>query len=53
VGRRIVAEVIIGLMVGDRHSFLHQPAWQPIPAFTRKGTFGIAELIRRATGVSA
>lgn len=49
VGGRIVAEVFVGLMLGDTHSFLRQdPLFQPTPAFTRNGLFGIAELIAQA-----
>jgi hypothetical protein len=53
VGGRIVAEVFIGLLLGDSHSFLRQsPEWKPNPAFTRKdGTFGMAELIKQAIKV--
>jgi hypothetical protein len=44
VGGRIVAETIIGLMLGDSHSFLAQdPAWTPA-----KKQFGMADLIRMA-----
>jgi len=56
VGGRIVTEVLVGLMLGDRFSFLSQwPGWTPfskkIPSadapFARRlrGRFGIAELI--------
>jgi len=49
VGGRIVGEVFVGLLLGDRHSFLHQaPLWQPITEFTRQGQFGMAELIAQA-----
>jgi hypothetical protein len=49
VGGRIVAEVFIGLLLGDHSSFLSQyPSWRPIRAFTNRGTFGMAELIRQA-----
>jgi hypothetical protein len=49
VGGRIVAEVFIGLLLGDRHSFLNQdPYFQPLPEFTVNGKFGIAELIAQA-----
>jgi hypothetical protein len=50
VGGRIVAEVFIGLLSGDQHSFLSQDrTWGPIPEFTEGGTFGMAQLIRKAT----
>jgi hypothetical protein len=50
VGGRIVGEVFIGLLLGDKHSFLHQaPCWTPIKEFTRDdGTFGMAELLKQA-----
>lgn len=49
VGGRIVGEVFVGLLLGDRHSFLNQdPGWHPIPEFTRNGKFGMAELIAQA-----
>jgi len=48
VGGRIVASVFIGLLVGDNLSFLHQPGWRPIQAFTVGGKFGIVELIKQA-----
>jgi len=48
VGGRIVASVFIGLLVGDNFSFLHQPSWRPIQAFTVGGKFGIVELIKQA-----
>jgi hypothetical protein len=49
VGGRIVAEVFIGLLLGDSHSFLSQaPGWKPEPTFMTNGKFGIAELIKAA-----
>lgn len=48
VGGRIVASVFIGLLVGDRFSFLHQPGWRPLQALTFGGKFGIVELIKQA-----
>ncbi len=49
VGGRIVAEVFIGLLLGDSHSFLSQwPSWKPEPSFLSKGKFGMAELIKQA-----
>jgi hypothetical protein len=45
VGGRIVAEVLIGLMLGDRHSFLSQwPTWTPWFA-NGNGQFGMPELL--------
>jgi hypothetical protein len=47
VGGRIVAEVLIGLLLGDPHSFLSQwPTWKPW--FAEKGLFGIPQLIKAA-----
>jgi hypothetical protein len=47
VGARIVAEVIIGLLEGDRHSFVTQePHWKP--EYASNGTFRMTELIRMA-----
>lgn len=53
VGGRIVAEVFIGLLLGDSHSFLNQdPFWTPNPAFLNKDKkFGFAELIKQAIKV--
>ena len=49
VGGKIVAEVLVGLLLGDRHSFLVQnPEWRPFEDFTHNGHFGMAELIARA-----
>ncbi|MES1224162.1 MAG: heme peroxidase family protein [Bacteroidota bacterium] len=49
VGGRIVGEVFVGLMLGDKHSFLNQdPLWQPLDSFKKNGKFGIAELISQA-----
>ena len=53
VGGRIVAEVFIGLMLGDHHSYLHlDPAWRPFPEFEKEGRFGMAELIAQALQAS-
>jgi len=47
VGGRIVGEVIVGLMVGDKLSFLHQPGWAPFTEFGAQ-SFNIVELVRQA-----
>lgn len=54
VGGRIVAEVFIGLLLGDGHSFLRQaPGWTPEKSFLNKdGKFGMAELIKQAIKAS-
>ena len=50
VGGRIVAEVFIGLLLGDSHSYLSQyPNWKPNKNFlNKKKDFGIRELIDQA-----
>ena len=51
VGARIVTEVLVGLLLGDSHSFLSQwPNWKPW-YMNDKGDFGMPELIK-ATGLS-
>ena len=49
VGGRIVAEVLVGLLDGDRQSYLHQkPGWTPtLPAAT-EGDFTMPDLVRFA-----
>ena len=50
VGGRIVAEVIVGLMAADTHSYLRQnPNFQPFEDFrSSSGNFAIADLLRQA-----
>ena len=49
VGGRIVGEVLVGLMLGDKHSYLTQePEWTPFNSLLKKGKFGITELISAA-----
>ena len=51
VGGRLVAEVFASLLRGDHTSYLYaEPTFTPIPDFTHKGTFGLAELINVALG---
>ena len=51
VGGRLVAEVFASLLRGDRTSYLYaEPAFTPIPDFTRNGTFGLVQLINVALG---
>ncbi len=54
VGGRIVAEVFIGILLGDQHSFLSQsPNWHPESSFCAKdGSFGMLELIQQAIKAS-
>lgn len=48
VGGRIVAEVLIGLLEGDRMSYLRQnPKWEP-DLGPKPGKFGMADLLRFA-----
>jgi hypothetical protein len=49
VGGRIVAEVLVGLLLGDRHSFLTMnPDWRPFQEFTRHAHFEMGDFIARA-----
>lgn len=49
VGSRIIADVFAALLIGDGTSYLYAgDPFTPIPAFTRDGTFGLAELINAA-----
>jgi hypothetical protein len=49
VGGRIVAEVLIGLLVGDPLSFLNvQPNWKPTLPSAAEGTFTLSDLINVA-----
>ena len=51
VGGRIVAEVFIGLMLGDQYSFLSQePSWQPFAEFQNNNKFTMADLIKTVIG---
>jgi hypothetical protein len=52
VGGRIVAEVIVGLVQGDRQSYLRQdPEWTP--TYGSGGDFTVADLLRAAGVVAA
>jgi hypothetical protein len=49
VGGRIVAEVLAGLLEGDRSSYLHRdPPWQP--ELGTDGEFTMADLVKTAQG---
>ena len=51
VGGRIVAEVIIGLIKGDRQSYLRQdPDWTPM--YGQDGTFATVDLLKAADVVA-
>jgi len=44
-----VAEVLVGLLPGDRHSFLAMnPEWRPFQEFMRHGHFAMGDFIARA-----
>lgn len=54
VGGRIVVEVFIGVLEGDRHSYLRQdPEWTPSLPAAASGTFGMTDLLRFAGVVTA
>jgi hypothetical protein len=49
VGGRIVAEILLGLLAGDPHSYLsEQPNFTPGHALAPNGVFGMPELLRFA-----
>jgi hypothetical protein len=49
VGGRIVTEVFVGLLYGDKHSFLYQePTWEPFLEFKRGGKFKMKDLLAEA-----
>jgi hypothetical protein len=52
VGARLVAEVFVGLVQGDKDSFLSQPNWKPtLPAKT-PGTFFMTDLLQFVGDIS-
>jgi hypothetical protein len=51
VGGRIVAEVLLGLLAGDQHSYLsEQPGFTPAHFLAPNGVFSMPELLRFAFG---
>jgi hypothetical protein len=49
VGGRIVTEVFIGVLQGDRHSYLRQdPEWTPLLPAATPGTFAMTDLLKFA-----
>jgi Animal haem peroxidase len=49
VGGRIVAETLIGLLLGDSHSFVNQdPLWKPSIPMAKPDTFTMGDFIRYA-----
>jgi hypothetical protein len=54
VGGRIVAEVIVGVLEGDRHSYLRQdPEWAPSLPAAAQGEFLTTDLLKFAGVVTA
>ena len=51
VGARIVAEVLLGLLAGDKLSYINvEPGWQPAPPIAPEpGRFELGDLVRYAT----
>ncbi len=49
VGGRIIAETFVVMPLDDPSLFVNEePTFRPIPALTRGGTFGFAELVNAA-----
>ena len=54
VGGRIVTEVFIGVLEGDRHSYLRQdPEWTPLLPAATPGTFAMTDLLNFAGVLTA
>jgi hypothetical protein len=54
VGGRIVAEVLVGLLEADRHSYLNaEMPWSPELPLDAHGKFTMAQLVKFATGAPA
>ena len=52
VGGRIVAETLIGLLLGDSHSFLNQdPLWKPMIPTAKPDSFTMGDFIKYALKV--
>ena len=52
VGARIVAEVFVGLVQGDRDSFMSDPSWTPTLPSAVPGTFTMTDLLRFVGDIS-
>jgi Animal haem peroxidase len=52
VGSRILAEVFVGLVQGDKDSFLSQPGWQPTLPSKTPGTFLMTDLLQFVGDIS-
>jgi hypothetical protein len=50
VGGRIVAEVLLGLLKGDRFSYVNDPTWAPDLPAAKPGTFTLADLVTFTLG---
>jgi hypothetical protein len=50
VGGRIVAEVLLGLLKGDRFSYVNDPTWEPHLPAAKSGTFTLADLVTFTLG---
>ena len=50
VGGRIVTEVFVGLLLGDKHSFLSMnPGWTPMEEVMNGGKFKMIDLLHQAS----
>jgi hypothetical protein len=52
IGGRIVAEVFVGLVAGDKDSFLSQPGWTPTLPSKTPGTFHMTDLLQFVGDIS-
>ena len=52
VGARLVAEVFVGLVQGDKDSFLSQPGWTPTLPSKTPGTFFMTDLLQFVGDIS-
>ena len=52
VGARLVAEVFVGLVQGDKNSFLSEPGWKPTLPSKTPGTFFMTDLLQFVGDIS-
>jgi len=52
VGATIVAEVFVGLVAGDKKSYLSQPKWKPTLPAKQPGTFTMTDLLQFVGDIS-
>jgi hypothetical protein len=52
VGSRIVAEVFVGLLEGDKDSFLNEPNWKPTLPAKAAGTFTMTDMLQFVGDIS-